>query len=473
MEPAPEYQHPELMATPCGNLAITNGTGKYSAIYPPKALYLRILGELNKKLKPIYPQGNGRSFIIKGNVYYLFGTTVWRDSKGEIAGEAANSVTLATDPKVNPIANIAFPANKRMKPLVPLTESEEKLEKEHTSKVILEMPGGLWKPQSGAVGGYIWFQKYVQTCSPQGNFKRTLHGVGIATVVWNRQTGEMTAERIMNDTMLFEANEPAFGAFCSILDEHYFYTWGKLGEDTYLARVEKWEPDNRDAYEYWNGHEFTKDMTTLAPVFSGYTSGTVMRTKMFGHLYNWVFIGGTETNRPVVTIGVARNIHGPYMMSELIQPEQIHPAFRHVHSVYAHQWAYQEKYGQLLISWNETDNENVMGVKVQLAMRHQCAFWKDISFKYMPSVVSALIIGRADFIKTFAQAKTANCDVEHDEDGKTIIKVFASEEGAADAAVDAICNLICGWCDELLEEGRVARMEERGLSLKKILRLRF
>ncbi|KAK2861385.1 hypothetical protein FQN49_004245, partial [Arthroderma sp. PD_2] len=467
MEPAPEYIPPELVETPCGNLAVTGGTEKYSAVYPPKILSFHFLGHLNDEKKPVYPQGNGRSFIIKGNVYYLFGATVWKDANGDLAGEAANSVALVSSPRANPVASVVVPINRSMAPFLPLTEREEKLEKEHSSKIILEMNGGLCKPQSGAVGGYIWFQKYVQTSSQHGNTKRTLHGVSLATAVWDRQTNELLCERIMRDDLLFKAHEPAFGAFCSVLEEHYFYTWGKLGEDIYLARVEKYEPENRDAYEFWDGYKFTRDITAVAPVFSGYTSGTVMRSKMFGHLYNWVFIGGTKTNRPVITIGVARDIQGPYTMSDLIKPEEIHPVLRHVHSVYAHQWAFKEKHGQLFVSWNETGTGNVVGVKLQLAMLHKGAFWKDISFVYMPSVVSSLIIGRADLIKTFAQAKTAVCEVEHGEEGKTIIKIFATEEGAVDAAVDSICNLICGWCEELLEEGRVARMEERGLSLKR------
>ncbi|EEQ32874.1 conserved hypothetical protein [Microsporum canis CBS 113480] len=422
----PEYTNPELVKTPCGNLTITSG-------------------ELNDSMKPIYPQGNGRSFVIKGSVYYIFETTVRKDAKGEIVGEATNSVALVSDPDVNPIANIAVPINRSMHPFLPLSKNEEELEKDGAIKVILGMPGGLCKPQLDAIGGYIWFEKYIQTCSPQGDLRNTFQGVGLAIAVRNVNTNEVRGERIKHDELLFKASEPAFGAFCSVLVNNFFYVWGKLGEDIYLARVERYEPDNRSAYEYWDGYKFMHDITAAVPVFSGYTSGTVMRSKMFGHMYNWVFIGGTKINRPVVAIGMAREIQGPYIMYDLINSEEIHPMLREVHSVYAHQWAFDEKKGQLLVSWNECDTRNVVAVKLQLAISHQGAFWKDISFVYMP------------------------CEIEHDRDGKTIIKILAKEKATVDAVASSICNLTSSWCDELLR----ARMEARGLLLRRVLKWFF
>ncbi|KAM5443556.1 hypothetical protein MferCBS31731_001329 [Microsporum ferrugineum] len=467
--PAPEYTNPELVKTPCGNLAITSGLEKYKVSYPPKVPAFHYLGELNDSMKPIYPQGNGRSFVIKGSVYYIFETTVWKDAKGEIVGEAANSVALVSDPDVNPIANIAVPINRSMHPFLPLSKNEEELEKDGAIKVVLGMPGGLCKPQLDAIGGYIWFEKYIQTCSPQGDLRNTFQGVGLAIAVRNVNTNEVVGERIKHDGLLFKASEPAFGAFCSVLENNFFYVWGKLGEDIYLARVERYEPDNRSAYEYWDGYKFMRDITAAVPVFSGYTSGTVMRSKMFGHMYNWVFIGGTTINRPVVAIGMAREIQGPYIMYDLIKSEEIHPMLREVHSVYAHQWAFDEKKGQLLVSWNERDTRNVVAVKLQLAISHQGAFWKDISFVYMPSIVSSMIMGRAEIIKTLAQVKTAVCEIEHDRDGKTIIKILAKEKATVDAVASSICNLTSSWCDELLG----TRMEARGLLLRRVLKWFF
>ncbi|EGD97207.1 hypothetical protein TESG_04621 [Trichophyton tonsurans CBS 112818] len=469
MKPASKYSSMEQVETPCGNLLVTGGSEEHSAEYPPKIATFYYLGELNDEMKPIYPQGNGRSFTIRGNVYHIFGKTIWKDAKGEIVGEAANSLALVSDPKVNPVANVAMPVNRGMAPFLPLTKNEEELEKAQNHKVVLEMPGGFCKPEPDAIGGYIWFQKCLQTRSTEGIVETTFQGVSLAIAVRNRHTEEVRAERIMHDELLFTDREPAFGSFCSVLESYYFYVWGKLGEDIYLARVEKYEPQNRSAYEYWNGYNFTQDISTAVPVFSGYSSGTIMRSKIFGHLYNWMFVGGTESNTPVVTIGVARDIQGPYIMHGLIKSEHVHPMLRQVHSVYAHHWAYTERDGQLLVTWNESKTGNIVGTKLQFSMFHRGAYWKDISFIYMPSAISSMIMDGKELIISFAQAKKAACRIDHDMDGETTIRVFAGDKESVNAAVDSICNLIRRWCNEFLDEGKAAKAS----SLKGMLRWPF
>ncbi|EFQ99774.1 hypothetical protein MGYG_02787 [Nannizzia gypsea CBS 118893] len=469
IQPVSKYGALEQVETPCGNLVVTSGMEECSAEYPPKIPTFYFLGELNDEMKPIYPRGNGRSFTIRGNVYHVFGTTIWKDAKGQIVGEVANSLALVSDPELNPIANVAVSVNRGMAPFLPLTETERELEKDQNCKVVLEMPGGLCKPDPDAIGGYMWLQKYIQTRSTQGTVESTFQGVSLAIAVGNKRTDEVRAERIMRDKLLFTNSEPAFGSFCSVLESYYFYAWGKLGEDTYLARVEKYEPENRSAYEYWDGYGFTQNILAAVPVFSGYSSGTIMRSKMFGHLYNWVFIGGTESNTPVVTVGVARDIQGPYIMYGLIKSEDIHPMLRQVHSVYAHQWANDERNGQLLVTWNERNGGNIVGVKLQFAMLHEGAYWKDISFVNMPSAISSMIMGGVELIKSFAQVKKAACRIENDKEGEAIIRVFAEDKNAVNAAVDSICNLIRRWCRELLEEGRTPKAS----TLKGMLRWPF
>ncbi|EGE01673.1 hypothetical protein TEQG_00719 [Trichophyton equinum CBS 127.97] len=456
MKPASKYSSMEQVETPCGNLLVTGGSEEHSAEYPPKIATFYYLGELNDEMKPIYPQGNGRSFTIRGNVYHIFGKTIWKDAKGEIVGEAANSLALVSDPKVNPVANVAMPVNRGMAPFLPLTKNEEELEKAQNHKVVLEMPGGFCKPEPDAIGGYIWFQKCLQTRSTEGIVKTTFQGVSLAIAVRNRHTEEVRAERIMHDELLFTDREPAFGSFCSVLESYYFYVWGKLGEDIYLARVEKYEPQNRSAYEYWNGYNFTQDISTAVPVFSGYSSGTIMRSKIFGHLYNWMFVGGTESNTPVVTIGVARDIQGPYIMHGLIKSEHVHPMLRQVHSVYAHHWAYTERDGQLLVTWNESKTGNIVGTKLQFSARQKAA-------------ISSMIMDGKELIISFAQAKKAACRIDHDMDGETTIRVFAGDKESVNAAVDSICNLIRRWCNEFLDEGKAAKAS----SLKGMLRWPF
>ncbi|GBF64650.1 hypothetical protein TMEN_7366 [Trichophyton mentagrophytes] len=440
MKPASKYSYIEQVETPCGNLLVTGGSEEHSAEYPPKIATFYYLGELNDEMKPIYPQGNGRSFTIRGNVYHIFGKTIWKDAKGEIVGEAANSLALVSDPKVNPVANVAMPVNRGMAPFLPLTKNEEELEKAQNHKVVLGMPGGFCKPEPDAIGGYIWFQKCLQTRSTEGIVETTFQGVSLAIAVRNRHTEEVRAERIMHDELLFTDREPAFGSFCSVLESYYFYVWGKLGEDIYLARVEKYEPQNRSAYEYWNGYNFTQDISTAVPVFSGYSSGTIMRSKIFGHLYNWIFVGGTESNTPVVTIGVAHDIQGPYIMHGLIKSEH-----------------------------NESKTGNIVGTKLQFSMFHRGAYWKDISFMYMPSAISSMIMDGKELIISFAQAKKAACRIDHDMDGETTIRVFAGDKESVNAAVDSICNLIRRWCNEFLDEGKAAKAS----SLKGMLRWPF
>lgn len=352
--------------TACGEIAFENGTEEYRAAFPPNIASIELLGFLKDKGNLAEPQGNGRSSTFRDRVFYLFDKTVYRDHHNDtMLGEEPSSVARLIDAARNPLESKKSTAE----PFLQLTEFEKGLEARTGVKVVLKMDGGFCEVLWNNGKGYMWYKKCVQSRNPDGSLVETVQGTGLACVDMDQGTGQLIGKRLLDGSLLFNEHEPPFGTFCIVRDQIWFYLWGKLGEDIYLARVAQWKTSYRKSYEFWDGYKFTGNIAAVAPVFTGYTSGTISETKLFGRMYNWVFIGGNKWDNPLVTIGVARNLAGPYLMSSLVDEERVHPAFRGTENLYAHPWAYCESSGQLLVTWTEKATKSVVALKLQFDMR--------------------------------------------------------------------------------------------------------
>ncbi|KAK2743891.1 hypothetical protein FQN57_004514 [Myotisia sp. PD_48] len=357
--------------TACGKLVLSSGTEKYCAVYPPKLTSLTLLGYLNDKKKQIYSRGNGRSLELGGHVFYMFDDTSCRDKDGQLLARSPNPSAMVPDPKGAPLV-VRYPPEsltENLKPFLALTELEEQYEKDNDCKVVLLAHGGVCKAQEGIEKGYIWYQKHIRKYTASNKWTQYYQGTGIAVVEWNEETGHLSTTRLSPDSeLLFSHHEPSFGTFCAVADEKWFYLWGNLGEEVYFARIEQQSPTQRKLYEFWDGYQFTSRHTESAPVFSGYTSGSIFKSKLFGDSFEWVFIGGTKSGKPVVSIGVSKDICSPFLMSDLVDEQRLHPAYRHILRVHVHPWALQDRVGQLLVTWDEINSENIVGIKLQFQL---------------------------------------------------------------------------------------------------------
>lgn len=351
--------------TVCGEIALENGTEEYRASFPPNITSIELLGYLKDREKLAHPQGNGRSSMFKGQAFYLFDRTIYKDQNGTMLGQGPNSAAKVLDAARKPLESTKNLAN----PFLQLTEAERRLEEKLRVRVVLKAYGGFCEVGGNDGKGYMWYEKCIQKCNPDGSLVETVQGTGVASVDIDEGTGHLISKRLLDGSLLFNQHEPAFGTFCVVQDQGWFYLWGKLGEDIYLARVVQWKTTYRKSYEFWDGYKFTADITALAPVFIGYTSGSVFQTKLFGHTYNWAFIGGNKWDNPLVTIGVSQNLTGPYLMSSLVDEQRVHPAYRRTEDLYAHPWAYCESSGQLLITWGEKSSKSIVALKLQFNMR--------------------------------------------------------------------------------------------------------
>lgn len=350
--------------TACGEIALENGTEEYRASFPPNITSIELLGYLKDREQLAHPQGNGRSSMFKDQVYYTFDRTVYKDHNDTLLGEEPGSAIRVLDAARKPLEGRMTTAG----PFLELTEAEKKLEAKTGVKVVLRTHGGFCEVGWNNGKGYMWYKKCIQRRNPDGTLVETVQGTGVAAVDVDKATGQLISQRLLDGNLLFTQHEPPFGTFCIVRDQIWFYLWGQLGEDIYLARVAQWKTTYRKMYEFWDGYKFTTDITAVAPVFTGYTSGTIFQTKLFGHMYTWVFIGGNKWDNPLVTIGVSRNLAGPYCMSSLVDEERVHPAYRGTENLYAHPWAYCESSGQLLITWCEKSTKSIVALKLQFNM---------------------------------------------------------------------------------------------------------
>lgn len=304
--------------------AVTEGIEEYRVVLPPVVDSVNVLGQLTDGTGVACLQTNGRSSVIAGRPYFnlnnTMDNTVMDDSADDIANMPQNSVTAIAEPGNDPLTTLIATKHRKSRSFMSLTPNEVIFEHEGGYQLLLSVQGGMCTPDEKSNKAFVWIQKWRCEACPDDNNKvvEIYEGTGVGLVEANPSTGEIEGRRLTEDRVLFDQNEPSYGSFCAAQDGKWFYTFRKKGEHVYLARVGTESAHSVVMYEFWDGYKFSGYETAIAPVFSGYSHGTIFRTKMFGKGYSWVFIGLNERGERTVDIGLAPDIWGPYKMSELL-----------------------------------------------------------------------------------------------------------------------------------------------------------
>lgn len=347
------------------------------ATYPPIVESVKILGYIKDVNDIGYSRDIGRSSILGGHTYYIFGDTFCKDEKDEFVGLTSNTVAIVPD-KHTPLASayLDFQENGLVNALLPLDESERRLE-EQGVRVILWAFGGIAETRPDL--GWCWYQVAEIDCDDANHY----HGVGLARIsvinhhgqlqvarckelVYESPTNRLSYTRYRD--LIFGPTEPRFGTFCSLVHNDRLYLWGDLDGKIYLARVSKYKPTSRDSYEFWNGCTYVQDWQRAAPVLEEIQHGAFIHSNIFGTKRPWVFIGCTKWADSQVMIGAEANLEGPWTLTSLFTASGIHQPDKYMYCMYPHPWAFDEDEGELLVTWSEHWPGGVVGAKVKLVM---------------------------------------------------------------------------------------------------------
>lgn len=139
------------------------------------------------------------------------------------------------------------------------------------------------------------------------------------------------------------------------------YAYGhKAGtsKDICVARVHKDDAADRSRYDFWNGKDWTKNISSSASIMSFMQHGQMFQTQMFGpgSPYGWAFVGCNAWGDNKMQMGRATSPQGPWDIHEtsacMYWTFEPHGGF--CYCVYPHPWADEtEKTGDLTISWSE------------------------------------------------------------------------------------------------------------------------
>jgi len=204
-----------------------------------------------------------------------------------------------------------------------------------------------------------------------------LDGVGLARICIDKHTGRLHVER-MNSTilgnlggydMLFDPEEPRFGAFSVLLEDGFIYLYGTYKKNVLLARVPMDYPHARTKYQFWNGVEYVENIFSSKPVMYGMQQGAVFKSSLFGKDKPWVTIGCTCWRDSLVMVGAAGSLEGPWEFIPVTTAKAIIEYQSPRYCIYPHTWLFDEEKGELAVSWSEVWPGNVIMAKLKFAMR--------------------------------------------------------------------------------------------------------
>ncbi|EQL30818.1 hypothetical protein RJZ56_007214 [Blastomyces dermatitidis] len=437
--------------TVVGKITLIAGYENHKAIFPPKVEAVHILGNVRDSNKGAHTRNIGRSSMLAGIPYYVFGQVANVSNDGYAFGTVPNAIARAAEPFTDPLLTtyVSIEENGYIHPFLGLTENEVKFEQDTGLKVIISIQGGICEGELGSGKGCVWYQKLIREKKDGVTIRNYYQGTGVAPVKVDGVTGELLNKRVLGEAILFEKHEPAFGTFCSVMHNQWYYLWGRYCEDIYLARVSLLHPFEREYYQFWNGYSFTGDIKMIAPVLTGYAHGTIYKTQLFGHNYQWAFIGSTDWNDSAVMMGAASEPQGPFEITQIASAENLLDTGAFSDCVYAHQWAYNETVGEVLVSWREKWPGGIIGAKFQLQMLHQGAFWKDISLDDVQTCISTLAKTRNELVD-IASAHGVFYELDSKGFGKVNIRLLGGSAKAVDDAALEICKQVETWARQAL-----------------------
>ncbi|KAL8835980.1 MAG: hypothetical protein Q9170_003103 [Blastenia crenularia] len=342
------FHSPNRPGSQIPNVAIQQGSDQgYSGWIPngPAVEHVSMLGYVNAPDDPFYSRDIGRSFVLDGRVYMLYGDTFCND-----AGVSSNTYQVIPD-RTRPRNAYYLSGNGPTGFIPPLIDLN------HEEIAFLDMPGNKQKRIAfwsfgGVVEitpgvGWTWYQKHI--ISPGGASQ--LDGVGIARISHNKHTytGELSSCRMPG--LLFGSGEPLFGSFSALAEGHTVYLWGQQGTDVFLARVPMENCQHRHLYRYWNGKEYVSNMHEAAPILQDFQQGQFFKSDLFGPDLPWLFVGVTKWADSLVMLGSASRLEGPWDVRPLFQARGITQPNAYQYCMYAHPWYADQSKDTLLVSW--------------------------------------------------------------------------------------------------------------------------
>ncbi|KAL8696440.1 MAG: hypothetical protein Q9224_002796 [Gallowayella concinna] len=347
------------------------------AKWPPVATEINILGYVQSTEQPFYSHDIGRTFTLNGRIYKMNGDTFCND-----AGVSSNTYQIIPNRK-KPTEAFFISAKRDgyVNPLIDVNDEEVqylRLPQNKNKRMAFWCFGGVVEFSPGL--GWAWYQK---TIISMHNGSQELIGVGLARISCDadRLSGELSSVRMPG--LMFLIGEPLFGSFSALLHDDTVYLWGQKDNDVFLARVPKSNCHQRQLYQFWNGREYTSDMTAAASVLQDYQQGQFFRSNMFGPRFPWVFVGCTRYADNQVMMGAASTLEGPWDPHSLFQAECIKQRYGYQYCMYAHVWANDLSKPKLLLSWCDPWPGGVIAAKVHFATEASF-YWVDIPL-YRPS----------------------------------------------------------------------------------------
>ena len=333
------------------------------ASYPPKAA---IVGEI-KYIRDItfgedrevwQSRDIGRSALFGGKCYYIFGDTFWTDRNNKFVKMVSSTIADVLDP-ADPFttAYTTIDSEDNVEDFIKLTEEEKTLNNEQGIRTTLWCFGGIVETSPGF--GWVWFEKGEENSESK---ECVPCGAGIAEVVIDKDTGLLRTIRAKE--LIFTGAEPRFGGFSTILEGDFIYLFAFYDSEIVLARVSRHRPSSRDAYEFWNGSEYVKELDTKGVLFN-VQHGAIIKSTLFGPERPWVFVGCSRDIDSKVMVGASAQIEGPWELTAVCDAVGIDHCEGNMYCMYPHQWASDEANGELLVTWSEHWPGGVVAAKLR------------------------------------------------------------------------------------------------------------
>ena len=329
-----------------------------AATWPPAVIGVKNLGYVNSASEPFYSRDIGRSFMLDGRIYYMFGDTFCND-----AGISDNTYQVVPNiERPTEAFYLTSSANGHVAPLIKKTIEDDSFlaQPENRGKrLAFWCFGGVAEVSRGV--GWLWYQKHVIGPGEED----ILLGVGVARICVDSHTIDGALSCSRESFIPFKPDLPLFGSFSTLVEGNYVYLWGQIETDVYLARAPRTSCHQPFAYEYWNGHTYVDDVSACCRVFKDMQSGQIFRSDLFGAKLPWLFVGVSRFGDSVMRLGAAPRIEGPFDIQELFRAEGAKVTDRYTYCMYPHPWAAKNSKGKLLVTWCDPWPGGVLAAKVR------------------------------------------------------------------------------------------------------------
>ncbi|PBP26432.1 hypothetical protein BUE80_DR002701 [Diplocarpon rosae] len=339
-------------------------------VWPPRALYYSEMGvlrdsggkgEISRATKAPVPT---QRWIWSLLTHSRFGDTFCHDASGRYIGLSENSYAMIHDrsnPNVSTYKVIQTQGNEIVPFIARLDDDEEDWKIWSFGGIVMENS----EVEPDLREGYTYFE----VTKPSKPLEYQHQYTGIAKVFYNTATGISC--------------EPKFGGFCAVIDPNPIPDWchgmslyvfghrSDLCKDICVARVNPRYAMRRELYMFWDGVQWSAEISSSFSIMPSMQHGQIFPTKMFGPSspYNWAFIGCTAFGDNKVMMGRATTPEGPWdIQTAMVVSQPKNGVF--LYCVYPHPWADNaQETGDLTISWSESGLGGVVLMsKIRFAM---------------------------------------------------------------------------------------------------------